>query len=169
MDMLCQQCKQANATVHLTDILPNGEPAERHLCEVCANEEGITMKPHDTTNLMLDKFVKMGAGIREAAQRTCPECGISFGEFRSQGLLGCPNDYQVFGDLLMPLIERAHNGASQHVGKVPGQPDPAGRRRAMVAQMRRRLDAAVADEEYELAAKLRDELGRLSAENVDEH
>ena len=169
MGILCQQCKQANATVHLTDIQPDGEPVERHLCEDCATREGVTMKPHEPINVMLEKFVKIGAGMQEAAQRKCPHCGISFGEFRAQGLLGCPHDYEEFKDLLLPLIERAHDGSGQHVGKAPGQTDQAGRRRARIMRLRRELDSAVTTEDYEKAAKLRDELKQLENESTDEH
>lgn len=168
MSILCQNCKQANATVHLTDIQANGEPVERHLCEICAAQEGVTMKPHEPAK-MLEEFVKMGAGMREAVQRTCPQCGISFGEFRAQGQLGCPHDYEAFANLLMPLIERAHDGATVHVGKHPGKQDPRGRRRMRVSRLRRELDAAVAGERYELAAKLRDQLRELEGEGESGH
>ncbi len=169
MGILCQNCKQAKATVHLTDIQPDGEPVERHLCEQCANQEGVTLKPHEPINLMLEKFVKLGADLQEAAERTCPECGMTFGEFRSLGQLGCPNDYKVFADLLMPLIERAHDGGSEHVGKVPGRADSSGKKRAEIHRLRRELDRAVESEDYEKAAKLRDRLKEMAAGSSDEH
>lgn len=161
MAIACQQCKQQSATVHLTDIRPNGEAVERHLCEACATAAGITMKVHEPTTLMLEKFVKLGASMQQAAQRTCPECGMSFGDFRTQGLLGCPHDYVVFADLLLPLIERTHNGATEHVGKIPGKQRPEGSKRTKINRLRRLLDEAVAEERYEQAARLRDELRKL--------
>ena len=163
MNMLCQSCKQTHATVHLTDIQPSGDPIERHLCEECAAHEGVTLKPHEPINMMLEKFVKIGAGMQEAVQRQCPDCGISFGEFRAQGVLGCPRDYEVFGDLLMPLIERAHDGASEHVGKRPGEPGDAEKRRVHVRHMKRAIEEAVTEERYEEAARLRDDLARYEA------
>ena len=166
---LCQNCKKANATVHLTDIRPDGEPVERHLCEECASREGVTLKPHEPMNLMLEKFVKMSGELQQASQRVCPNCGMSFGDFRAQGLLGCPHDYEVFSDLLIPLIERAHGGTAEHVGKTPGQTAEGGKRRAEILRLRRELDRAVESEEYETAAKLRDRLKDLSAEGGDEH
>ena len=163
MAIHCQHCKRAQATVHLTDIQPSGEPVERHLCENCAAQEGITMKPHEPINMMLDKFVKIGAGMQAAAQRECPKCGISFGEFRANGLLGCPHDYEVFGELLQALIERAHDGGERHTGKRPGQTDDNGKRMTQIRRIRRELEQAVADERYEAAAQLRDELSQLEA------
>jgi len=168
MAILCQNCKQANATVHLTDIQPSGEPVERHLCENCAAQEGVTMKPHEPLNMMLEKFVKIGVGMQEIAQRQCPECGISFGEFRAQGLLGCAHDYTVFSEWLLPLIERAHDGGTQHVGRRPGQALPSDRLRGRIRTLQRALDEAIAEERYEDAAALRDELNRLQAEARNE-
>jgi protein arginine kinase activator len=167
--MQCQSCKQANATVHLTDIQPDGEPVERHLCEACAVQEGVTMKPHEPINTMLEKFVKVGAVMQEAARRECPNCGITFGEFRAQGLLGCPLDYEVFGELLTPLLARAHDEGTQHVGKRPGQPAQVNQHRTRLRRLRRELADAVETEQYEEAARLRDELKRLEAESADEH
>jgi protein arginine kinase activator len=166
MAIACQQCKQNPATVHLTDIRPSGEAVEQHLCEGCASSAGITMKVHEPTNVMLEKFVKLGASMQQAAKRKCPNCGISFGEFRAQGLLGCPHDYTEFADLLLPLIERTHNGALEHVGKVPGRQQPAGSKRSKLTRLRRMLEDAVAEERYEDAAKLRDDIKNAEAENA---
>ncbi len=169
MGILCQHCKQAPATVHLTDIQQSGEPTERHLCEACAAQEGITMKVQESPQNMLEKFVKVGVSMQAGTQRKCPTCGITFGEFRAQGLLGCPHDYSEFGDLLIPLIERVQDGAEQHVGKTPGMPSEKSKLRVTIMGLRRELEAAVAAEQYEKAAKLRDELLRLEAEEANEY
>ncbi len=163
MGILCQCCNQANATVHLTDIQSDGEPVERHYCEACAAQEGITMKPHEPINTMIEKFVKMVPAMRDAAQLTCPNCGISFGEFRAQGLLGCPEDYSEFGELLLPLIRRAHDDCDEHRGKRPGQTNDVGKLRVQVRSLERQLEEAVADEAFELAARLRDQLNTLKS------
>ena len=58
MAIRCQNCNEAPATVHITDIVPpHGEKRERHLCERCAESEGVTMKQHETFNTVLAKFV----------------------------------------------------------------------------------------------------------------
>ncbi len=165
MGILCQCCNQANATVHLTDIQSGGEPVERHFCEACAAQEGITMKPHEPINTMIEKFVKMVPAMRDAAQLTCPTCGISFGEFRAQGLLGCPDDYEEFRELLTPLIQRAQDDFDQHTGKRPGQTNDKGKRRVRIRCLERDLENAVADEAFEEAARLRDQLDALRAED----
>ena len=165
MGTLCQHCNKAQATVHLTDIVPpNGEKRERHLCDRCAAEEGITVPKQESISSILEGFIKHSAGLSQAADISCPECGISFREFRSSGLLGCPNDYQAFENLL-PLIERAHEGASRHLGKAPGRlqgTEPS--IPVKVSRLRRSLKEALEVEDYELAARLRDEIKVLESE-----
>lgn len=169
MDILCQLCKNSPATVHVTDITPpNGEKRERHLCESCAEEEGITMKQHEPINTILAKFVqqKVGSGAQELANLTCPKCGVSFREFRVQGLFGCPHDYEVFAEYIAPLIERAHGGATHHIGKVPrrlGAQEGAGDEGELL-RLRRRLNEAVETEDYEAAAKLRDQIKTVQSD-----
>lgn len=161
MTITCQNCNQAPATVHITDIIPpHGEKRERHLCESCAESEGVTLKQHEPINSILAKFVqqKGGPGLKEIADLTCPKCGMSFREFRAQGQLGCPHDYQVFSEYLAPLIERAHGGATQHVGKVPGRLGPTASRQSELFRLQRELNDAVEREDYETAAGLRDQI-----------
>jgi protein arginine kinase activator len=166
--MLCQQCKKQTATVHLTDLV-KGDKRERHLCEECAGKEGIAVKQHVSINDVLNSFLMSATGIQELSQLKCPECGMSFVEFRTQGLLGCPNDYDVFGDALATVIERAQDGRTHHTGKQPGQPTTTGGVAADSTQqerlrLQRELREAVESEDYELAARLRDRLGELQAQ-----
>jgi protein arginine kinase activator len=155
----CQRCKKTNATVHLTDIVKN-EKRERHLCDQCAEQEGITIKTHTPINQLLTSFVLQQAGAQELAGLTCEQCGTTFLEFRNSGLLGCPNDYDAFEKALLPLLERAHGeGATHHVGKVPkGRTDETDHRQREKMRLRRELDQAIKREDYEAAARLRDEI-----------
>lgn len=167
MGILCQLCKTAPATVHVTDIKPpHGEKRERHLCERCAEEEGITMKQHEPINTILAKFVqqKIGGETEELAKLSCPNCGVSFREFRTQGLFGCPQDYEVFGESLSALIERAQGGATHHVGKVPGRAGVGTTPQAKLHQLQTKLERAVETEDYETAAGLRDQIKALQVD-----
>lgn len=156
MDVECEHCKKAKATVHITDV---PEKRERHLCEACAQTEGIIIKQtQQTTTAILQEFIKQKTGIETSDELTCPHCNISFREFRAKGQLGCPHDYEVFRDALIPLIQRAHGSATQHIGKVPATAEEAVRRQAGTLKLRRELDQALQDENYELAATVRDQL-----------
>lgn len=161
--MVCQRCKKQEATVHLTEISPQtGEKMEKHLCDSCAQEEGVTIKSTPPPlNELLNSFVMASSGIQELAELKCDHCGMSFLEFRNQGLLGCPQDYDVFGKGLAILIERAHEGGTHHVGKRPNQSDETADRQRNLSRLRRELDAAVEREDYEVAARLRDEIKTL--------
>ncbi len=86
---------------------------------------------------------------------------MTFREFRQRGLLGCSKDYEAFASLLDPLIERAHEGATEHLGKVPAQAGKSARRRTELLRLRRQLSEVVEREDYESAAKLRDQIEAL--------
>jgi len=163
MNMVCQRCKQAKATVHITDTMP--QKRERHLCEGCAEKEGIIIKQtHQTTTAILQEFIKQKAGMAAGDERACPRCGITFREFRLKGQLGCPHDYEVFRALLAPLLERAHQGATHHVGKVPGNAEPIVRRQSGLHKLRRELQEALDQENYEHAARLRDQIREMETD-----
>jgi len=155
--MTCQRCK-AEASVHLTETV-DGRRRELHLCAACARKTGVL--PNETPPAVpaLDAVVQnlivahVGELVGELAGLTCPDCGLKFMEYRARGRLGCPNDYNVFARGLLPLLNRAH-GATRHVGKVARRrPDAAER-----LSLRARLRDAIAREEYEEAARLRDQL-----------
>lgn len=161
--MLCQRCKKRSATVHLTEIVKS-EKREKHLCEKCAADEGVTVKQHVPLNELLNSFLMSQAGIQQMADLVCPDCGMTFVEYRNHGLLGCPGDYDVFEKALGPMIERAHEGATQHVGKTPRRHAAGSDRQRELMRLRRELNVAVQREEYERAAKLRDRLQELESE-----
>jgi protein arginine kinase activator len=163
--MKCDTCNRT-ATVHLTEIR-NGKQVEKHLCEECAAQsEGMPglMKGHTPINELLTNFVMAHSGLQKEMNTTCEHCGASWAEFRQNGLFGCEHDYEAFDKDLTPLLQRAHEGATHHVGKVParaGAVSAAGRpKRKLVdiARLRKELAKAVEVEDYERAAKLRDQI-----------
>ena len=157
--MNCQRCK-AEATVHLTESR-DGRVREVHLCGRCARKNGLPV-PDAPPELPLDSVVQglivahVGELVGELARRVCPLCGLKFMEFRISGRLGCPNDYAAFDRGLMPLLRRSQEGVTRHVGKVPKR--AAGPEAARSLRLRAELRAAVALEDYEEAARLRDQL-----------
>ncbi|MBN2561237.1 MAG: UvrB/UvrC motif-containing protein [Phycisphaerae bacterium] len=166
MNLACQVCKKQPATVHLTDITPDGEKRERHLCEQCAQREGVTPKPHVHVPIheLLAGLVTSKASAQQIADMACPHCGLTFVEFRNNGLLGCPQDYDAFEKALIPLVERAHEGASHHIGKVPKRLGTPRSVKSDLLRLRHRLTRAVEEEQYEEAAKLRDQISILETE-----
>lgn len=163
----CLRCTK-QATLHITE-LKGGKSLSLHLCETCAQEYLSTVE----VGGIPDEFSvsqKLVAGtseedddIREIGARSCPHCGITFKEFRMQGRLGCPHDYEVFHSDLLPLLESIH-GETQHVGKFPPKVSDQSRRQYELIRLRNELKAAVDDEQYEQAASLRDQIQSLENE-----
>lgn len=176
--MKCELC-DSEATVHELRMV-GGKRAERHLCENCARREGLAAQIGVSVPELIEKIVDQavqGAKPKGEPPRagTCPACGTTYAEFRQSGLLGCTECYRAFEQALGPLLERAHEGASHHVGKVPkralaggrssGSPDVLGgpeQRAGKIASLRKQLEEAVRAEQYERAATLRDELRRVT-------
>lgn len=166
MKKQCDRCDSRPATVHLTEIV-NGEKIEKHLCEHCASEEGITIKANVPISQLLEDFILQSSEPGEEGEPEelrCDVCGLTFSEFRKAGQLGCPNDYDVFAPRLEPLLERAHDGAGQHIGKVPQRAGNAQKRQTEILRLRGELRSAVAREEYERAVELRDRIKELERE-----
>lgn len=161
--MKCQQCEKP-ATFHITELTGN-VPQEHHLCENCAKvylEENEPQAPPVTDSLanVLSKQLKMGQAAEELSkldQRACPVCGITFLEFRNKGRLGCPHDYVFFERELTPLILNIH-GDAKHVGKRPARGNHGTDDQSEVIRLRRDLELAIKQEDYEEAARLRDKL-----------
>ena len=152
--MLCQRCKKQPATVHLTEILHN-EKRERHLCEDCAKEEGVAMKTQMNLQDILSGMLEAHQAAGREANLTCPDCGLTYAEFRQQGRLGCPHDYEVFAEPLKEVLQKVH-GATEHTGKMPQRAGADLTAQRQLMQLRRDLQAAVEGEKYEEAARLRD-------------
>ena len=159
--MKCDKCGKP-ATVYLTEIV-NGQKTQKHLCEDCAASEGITVKANVPISQLLEEFILQTAGGQQLSEMRCDVCGLTFKDFRQQGLLGCPNDYKVFPKPLDSLLQRAHDGATQHIGKVPPYADREQTRQASILRLRAELRDAVTAEDYERAASLRDRIKEMEA------
>jgi protein arginine kinase activator len=159
MKYKCDNCDKA-ATIHLTEIV-DGAKIEKHLCEDCAVSEGITVKSNVPISQLLESFILQSSSEDEEPSEQCDVCGTTFGEFRTRGLLGCPHDYDAFEKSLAPLLERAHEGARQHIGKVPHRASDGQKKQNAMLRLRSELKGAVAAEDYERAAALRDQIKEL--------
>lgn len=163
--MQCQVCNKYDATIHLTEI-NDGVRSEIHLCERCAAEQGVAVKSQVPLNELLSNLLAAQPGDDElldpsAKIGACPRCGLTLDQFRKEAILGCPNDYEVFGKALLPLIAKAHDGQTSHCGKVPSRAGKTTKQQIILSNLQKRLEAAVRAEDYEQAAKLRDKINQL--------
>ena len=157
--MQCERCKKNVATVHLTEIIKN-EKSEKHLCEQCAKEEGYTIKTHVSLQDLLTAFISAHGEAEDMAGITCPDCGMTYVDFRNEGRFGCPTDYDVFREVLDPLLEKVHGGM-EHTGKLPTHASQSQRKQRQMMALRRLLREAVDREDYEEAARLRDQIKEM--------
>ena len=166
--MQCQICSQKTATIHLTEIT-DGARTEMHICEQCAAEQGIAAQSQISINELLSNLLSAQPSDDELfgpsdRDLPCPNCGFTINRLRREGALGCPHDYEVFEKELLPLIEKAHNGKSSHCGKIPSKVPAGARKMVEHSSLKRQLDAAIKDEDYELAARLSDRIKELESE-----
>ena len=160
--MLCELCKQTQATVHLTEIV-NDQMTELHLCEACANQKGAQVESHFGLSDLLSGLAGFSKTEEpeEVTTKTCPTCGMSYEDFRKVGRLGCAECYSTFKRNLGSLLKRIH-GSPIHVGKSPIRLiKPAKVAKTEVAEIKRKLERAIENEEFEEAAKLRDQIRQL--------
>jgi len=160
----CDQC-DSPATVHMTE-LKGGQKVERHFCEECARALHVPQPAKELAKLLKSFQPGVGDPGRRGgeATRTCPDCGMTYAEFRQHGRFGCPRDYEVFGEEVERLLKRIH-GATRFSGLTPdGDEVKDGAVVDELSRIRARLDEAVAAENYEEAAPLRDQSRRLTAE-----
>ncbi len=157
---MCEECGEERATVHLTEFV-DGKPVQHHYCKDCYNnrEGAALMGP---AAMFAHILAAVAPELKELSMKQCPECGTSYLEFRQEGLLGCPRDYEVFEEGLTDLLQQIHPG-TRHCGKVPPQAGERARIRSDICSLRRRQESAVAEEQYELAARLRDKIEELEA------
>jgi len=168
--MKCQKCSKP-ATYHITDLdrdLP-GKFFVFHFCDEHALQH-LAPSASQSDQLAAGQLAKELSGTGGAAKEpnpadalSCPNCQITFAEFRATGRLGCPNDYQAFRDELMPLLENIH-GETRHSGKAPRRAPRTSRQQSMLIRLRNELKRAVAAEDYEGAARVRDEIRMIEQE-----
>ncbi len=173
MALRCQKCEKP-ATFHITE-LTGKTPEELHLCEDCAKiyltKEDASVEPASPTLAgVLAQQLKIGQTAKDLQrldQQACPACGITFYEFRQHGRLGCPHDYVCFADELEPLIVNIH-GEMKHVGKRPKRVHASTDARTELIRMRRDMQDAVEQEDYERASELRDQIQKFEQQQGGE-
>lgn len=158
--MLCDVCREHDASVHLTQVV-KGEVTLMHLCPKCAAERGIETTVTTPPKNVLGDFlqaVQQQASASQADAVRCTYCSMTLREFRATGRLGCSRCYATFEQSLRELLRRVHGGA-KHVGRRYSPPAPNVLEQATtIGELRDRLRRAIENEEFELAASLRDQI-----------
>jgi protein arginine kinase activator len=159
--MICDDCKKNPATRVYRETHQN-KTIELHLCDDCAEKRGIVIKKDLSPAELLKNMLR--SDLVEDATLVCPNCLLSFAEFKRLGRFGCAQCAQAFRARLGPIVSKIH-GARQHIGKVPRK-----EKRGVVGEifrLRAALKEALEKEEYEKAAEIRDNLKKYG-EPVDD-
>lgn len=163
--MLCQNCKKNEATMHLKRIV-NGTSSQEHLCADCARSlgygdafSGLGMSFGDILGDIFGKGEIAGAG----SSLKCPMCGKTFDEIIASGTVGCAECYATFYEKLLPSLRKIH-GRAAHVGKSPVKTNDVA---ALLDELNEKMRTAVSEQNFELAAQLRDKISALSDEGAD--
>ena len=167
--MLCNICGKNKATVHLTEIIDD-QMKELHLCEECARQKSANMEQQFGLSDLLAGMAQneKPSPDKETASIKCPNCGLTFADFKKIGRLGCGDCYIAFKKYLAPLLKRIH-GSSQHLGKSPLKVTRVMRKKIDVQDLRFKLQRAVEQEAFEEAASLRDQIKELERKQSQEN
>lgn len=171
--MLCEKCKKRTATVFYNENM-NGKVRSYSLCGECAAKLREKGEIQDITSMsgsfadpfseLQDHFFSGFFGISPQkelrAERKCPSCGTVYPEIAKSGKVGCPECYTVFADELSRLIRSVH-GTTSHIGSIPARQRAILERSETLKALREQQREAVKREDYETAAKLRDEIRSL--------
>jgi protein arginine kinase activator len=181
--MQCDICSKKKATVHLTEIVDE-QMSEMHLCEECARNKSAQMEQQfGLGDLLAGLSADVGKGPLKSDDKAsikCAGCGLNYEDFRKFGRLGCGQCYVSFKEHLSGLLRKIH-GSNRHLGKTPfgvkpeaavekaepvSLPHPAPEPAALLVSeniddLKKQLHDAIAAEDFEKAAKLRDKIRKM--------
>lgn len=158
--MLCDICKQNVATVHLTDMA-EGKTMKADLCPACAKQKGVDDPAGYSLAGLLMELGQVALAEKPAEedgkQLVCTHCGLTQADFKKTGRLGCSCCYEVFNEGLDGLLKTMHKG-TRHVGKAPFAVKESVDLADKMKTLRKNLEKAISEEDFEQAARLRDEI-----------
>lgn len=168
--MMCDECGQNPATIHIATII-GGNKKDENLCHQCWQKRNAALLGGLQVGDLLSKLLgakpkqEKSEEPEEKIELYCDGCGMSYHEFQKTGRVGCAHCYEVFGEHMEKTLKSIH-GHARHVGKVPehlaGEMDA----QRQLDDLRRQMDAAVAAEDFEQAAVLRDRIRAISLAQV---
>lgn len=154
--MICESCGKNEAHVHLTKII-NGEKQELNICESCAAQLEDFQTPFSFQNILSGIMEYMSPVLQTAKSNEllCKSCGATYNDFKKYGLLGCSECYKSFGPSINTVIKRVQ-GNTEHIGKIPKKQGKEIMEKRRLIRLKEDLQIAIANEEYEKAAQIRD-------------
>ncbi len=171
--MLCENCKKNNATTYFKRNI-NGNIQEVYLCSECAAKLDMGGMSSSLFDFLMPNQFRLRA---EREQKKCG-CGTTFYNISKSGKVGCPDCYETFKNELAAVLKKI-NGAKTHTGRGPerfktAKVEPQKTEKVENAEenkettLRKQLEAAIKCENFEEAAKIRDQIKALKEERNNE-
>jgi len=160
--MLCDICRKNSATVHLTEII-NEKVVEMHICQECAKDKASQIKENLSISNLLGPLLDSATTPRER-NIVCSVCGLGFADFKKKGRFGCAHCYRAFKEQL-PALLKSIQGSVRYLGKTPITAQKEYALNDKIKSLKEQLARAVHLENYEEAARLRDELKSMEEKN----
>ncbi len=156
--MMCEKCGINPAAVTLTQVI-NGKKTVKKLCAACAQENNIYKDLNMDLGFssLFSSFFNEGEQAKSVDEK-CPLCSLTRSELLKSGKPGCASCYTTFESTMTPLLKKIHL-TKTHTGKVLGKSGAPSENR--IDLLKAQLKEAIEKEEYEKAAKLRDEIKEM--------
>lgn len=166
--MLCEECKEREAE-YAVSVMIGDERTTRHLCGECMAKMNANITAGNIRNL-LSSILSAITGTAEDKTPpkddvVCPRCQTTLSRFTASGKLGCPGCYDSFREQLGPMLLQIH-GRVQHAGRRPLHTEGEQQIRTRQQELSRLMAQAVAMEDFETAAQLRDQLRAMQSEEA---
>lgn len=151
--MKCDLCeRESNVEIVYNE---NGKWITRHLCNTCFSKE--------MGRLMSGIHELFTSGFRKTAgskpEKSCPHCGTTMEHLTLHGA-GCLGCYKSFEKELTHAY-RTSNGSSEYLGKAPLFYEGVRQLYILIKEKESEIKIHVNQDEYEDAARLRDEIQNL--------
>lgn len=161
----CSGCRKSIA-ISYTEIVGKTQQCQ----EMCADCPAIKRRLREGSEI-----VSAGNENVETSSQKCPNCACTLEAIQMGGNLGCAECYETFRETLVgELISAGKVGAGlgdgrvHHTGRAPGQASGVNPALHLMA-LKEALSEALEREDYEQAAKLRDQIKGLEGDSDGEH
>ncbi len=164
--MKCEKCKKNEAKIHFTQI-KDGKVVSYNLCKECAEKQGFKAVKFDSEQQPAfapeakDHVLSELIGEESEAAGECAFCHSKLDDIKHSGRMGCARCYFTFEKQIDILLRRIQ-GSSFHLGKHSGKPvSERYGEQLKIRELKKKLNESVKEEDYEKAARLRDEIRSL--------
>lgn len=97
--------------------------------------------------------------------KKCPVCQSSWEDFRKTGRFGCGECYKTFESGADEVLKQIHSSTANN-GKIPSKSGAQVKAKRRLIELKAELKTAVANEDYERAAKLHSEIKEIEAGGI---